>query len=484
MNPIRTTPCDPDDTRRASSGAASASESSRRASTRNTSPAAVSAHPPVVPLEQLGAHDALELLDLPAQRRLGHLQPGGGPAEVQLLGDGDETAELLQRERHARKVSINAVMDLDRHDWPSYAPLRPGRVTPLTARPLTAARRGDRHDQQPPCAPLGDDRRRTRSGPLARRLRRQRRRRVERRGRGVPRRRPDHHPRRPGPRRQHRPHRPRPRRRGLRRPRRRRSPWRTSPAPTARSPPRSSPARSADGHTLMVFNGSLAYITPLAVGRGRGRRHRRLRGRHRHLAGRLRAGHRARTPASRRSRTSATPAARSSSAPPASAPAASSRQELLFAQAGIDATAVPFDGGSPTLTAVLGGQVDVGSIQLGEAIEQIEAGELTPIVTFAEERPSYLPDTPTAVEAGLRRPGAAVPGGRRAQGHAAGGPRRPCARRSRRRSTPRPTSSSTRTTSSPPNEVDGDELREQWTGNLENYRAVVEQYGIDLGGEQ
>jgi tripartite-type tricarboxylate transporter receptor subunit TctC len=39
-------------------------------------------------------------------------------------------------------------------------------------------------------------------------------------------------------------------------------------------------------------------------------------------------------------------------------------QELLFAQAEIDATSVPFDGGSPTLTAVLGGQVDVGSIQL------------------------------------------------------------------------------------------------------------------------
>src|ERR671921_949841 len=79
-------------------------------------------------------------------------------------------------------------------------------------------------------------------------------------------------------------------------------------------------------------------------------------------------------------------------------------QELLFKQAKIDATSVPFDGGSPTLTAVLGGQVDVGSIQLGEAIEQIEAGELTPIVTFAEERPSYLPDVPTAVEAGYDVP--------------------------------------------------------------------------------
>jgi hypothetical protein len=42
VNPIRTTPVDPEDTRRATSGAESASDSSRRASTRNTSPAAVS----------------------------------------------------------------------------------------------------------------------------------------------------------------------------------------------------------------------------------------------------------------------------------------------------------------------------------------------------------------------------------------------------------------------------------------------------------
>ena len=34
----------------------------------------------------------------------------------------------------------------------------------------------------------------------------------------------------------------------------------------------------------------------------------------------------------------------------------------------------------------------------------IEAGTLTPIVTFARERPSYLPDTPTAVEAGYDVP--------------------------------------------------------------------------------
>jgi hypothetical protein len=35
-----------------------------------------------------------------------------------------------------------------------------------------------------------------------------------------------------------------------------------------------------------------------------------------------------------------------------------------------------------------------------------------------------------------------------------------------------------------PNEVDGDELREQWTSSLDRYQKVVEEHSIDLGGEQ
>jgi tripartite-type tricarboxylate transporter receptor subunit TctC len=158
-------------------------------------------------------------------------------------------------------------------------------------------------------------------------------------------------------------------------------------------------------------------------------------------------------------------------------------QELLFAQADIEATSVPFDGGSPTLTAVLGGQVDVGSIQLGEAIEQIEAGELTPIVTFAEERPSYLADTPTAVEAGYDVPVQ--------QARAVVAPE----------GTPEDVITTLRDAFTAafeteaykqfnednqltPWEVDGDEVTKTYTDNLEKYRAVIEQYGIQLGEGQ
>jgi tripartite-type tricarboxylate transporter receptor subunit TctC len=155
-------------------------------------------------------------------------------------------------------------------------------------------------------------------------------------------------------------------------------------------------------------------------------------------------------------------------------------QELLFAQADIDATSIPFDGGSPTLTAVLGGQVDVGSIQLGEAIEQIEAGELTPIVTFAEERPSYLADTPTAVEAGYDVPvqqarAVVAPEGTPEEVVQALNDAFQAAFETEEYQQFNEDNQLT------PWEVDGDEVTKTYTENLEKYRAVIEEYGIELG---
>lgn len=74
---------------------------------------------------------------------------------------------------------------------------------------------------------------------------------------------------------------------------------------------------------------------------------------------------------------------------------------LTFATAGIKATAVPFDGGAPNLTALLGAQVDVSTMQVGEAIENIRAGKLVPLAVFSADRVKYLPDVPTAKEQGF-----------------------------------------------------------------------------------
>jgi len=52
-------------------------------------------------VEQRDAQVAFELADRLAQRRLGKVQAGGGPAEVQLLGDRDERLELPDLHRSA-----------------------------------------------------------------------------------------------------------------------------------------------------------------------------------------------------------------------------------------------------------------------------------------------------------------------------------------------------------------------------------------------
>lgn len=240
--------------------------------------------------------------------------------------------------------------------------------------------------------------------------------------------------------------------------------------------------RKPDGHTIMIFNGSLAFITPLAV----------LEDEvvdiadYEIVTGVSQDDYVLVSAPSSGLRTvdDITKAGKSIKYGTTGVGTGSElSQALLFAQAGIDATAVPFDGGNPTLTAVLGGQVDVGAIQLGEAVEQIEAGKLTPIVTFAEKRPSYLPDTPTAVEAGYDTPVQ--------QSRAVFAPK----------GTPKEVLDALNASfrkafgtddykkfnqdnQLTPNEVDGAALRDQWTGNLDKYRAVVDEYGIKLGSDQ
>ena len=73
---------------------------------------------------------------------------------------------------------------------------------------------------------------------------------------------------------------------------------------------------------------------------------------------------------------------------------------LTFKQAAIPATDVPFDGGAPALTALLGSQVDVATIQVGDGIEQVKAKKVVPLAVFAAERIKFLPDVPTAKEQG------------------------------------------------------------------------------------
>jgi tripartite-type tricarboxylate transporter receptor subunit TctC len=76
-------------------------------------------------------------------------------------------------------------------------------------------------------------------------------------------------------------------------------------------------------------------------------------------------------------------------------------QTLFFGKAGVDATGVPFTGGSQILTAVLGGQVDFGAGPISEVKSQIDAGTVRVLGLFAAERVDILPDVPTTAEKGI-----------------------------------------------------------------------------------
>ncbi|MGO4851294.1 Bug family tripartite tricarboxylate transporter substrate binding protein [Phaeovulum sp. W22_SRMD_FR3] len=62
---------------------------------------------------------------------------------------------------------------------------------------------------------------------------------------------------------------------------------------------------------------------------------------------------------------------------------------------------IPFDGGGDLLTNLVGGNVDVGVLNYGEAAAQIKAGEICPAVVMGIDRLATAPDTPTTKDLGI-----------------------------------------------------------------------------------
>jgi tripartite-type tricarboxylate transporter receptor subunit TctC len=76
--------------------------------------------------------------------------------------------------------------------------------------------------------------------------------------------------------------------------------------------------------------------------------------------------------------------------------------ELLKLRTGVQMLHIPFAGAGPATTAVLGGQVDLYTANIGSLMPLIDAGKVRPIAVTSRERWPDLPDVPSLEELGIR----------------------------------------------------------------------------------
>jgi tripartite-type tricarboxylate transporter receptor subunit TctC len=75
--------------------------------------------------------------------------------------------------------------------------------------------------------------------------------------------------------------------------------------------------------------------------------------------------------------------------------------ELLKYMAKIDITPIPYKGGAPALTDLIGGHIPMTFNNIPESIAQIQAGTVRPLGMTTAIRSPVLPDVPTIAESGL-----------------------------------------------------------------------------------
>ncbi|MDW8312291.1 MAG: tripartite tricarboxylate transporter substrate binding protein, partial [Burkholderiales bacterium] len=76
--------------------------------------------------------------------------------------------------------------------------------------------------------------------------------------------------------------------------------------------------------------------------------------------------------------------------------------ELFWQQTGTSGVHVPYKGGGPAMTDLLGGQVNAAFVNINTALPHIRAGKLRALATASASRSPLLPDVPTLEEQGVR----------------------------------------------------------------------------------
>jgi tripartite-type tricarboxylate transporter receptor subunit TctC len=75
---------------------------------------------------------------------------------------------------------------------------------------------------------------------------------------------------------------------------------------------------------------------------------------------------------------------------------------MFASAAGINLKHVPFNGGGPAVTALLGGHVDALASGPGPVLAHIKTGKLRPLANWGTKRIGVLPDVPTFAELGYK----------------------------------------------------------------------------------
>jgi len=76
--------------------------------------------------------------------------------------------------------------------------------------------------------------------------------------------------------------------------------------------------------------------------------------------------------------------------------------ELFWQQTGTSGLHVPYKGGAPAITDLLGGQVDASFQNVNAVVQNINAGKLRALAVTGDKRSPVLPEVPTAAEAGVK----------------------------------------------------------------------------------
>lgn len=75
--------------------------------------------------------------------------------------------------------------------------------------------------------------------------------------------------------------------------------------------------------------------------------------------------------------------------------------EAFLRETGLEMTHIPYEGGAPVITALLGGHIDVGVNQSVEGIPHLESGEIRALVNTGSYAPKGLEDVPLLRDKGI-----------------------------------------------------------------------------------